>query len=338
MSEDSRSHKRTRNEEPQALEPLVHDAEFWLDDGNVVLVARDTVFRVYRGLLAAQSTVFADMFTSSSSAADEVYEGCPIVRVSDSPEELRHFLRVLFPKSRRLFYNDDKEAKVTFDQVCAVIRLAHKYHVEDIERQALSALKAYYTDDFDQFENMDDDDDDTLPIAFADVSVPHAVAAINIARLTDTPSILPLAFYHCCVLGGKVLDGYAREDGTIDHLEREDVKKCMDGRNALGREALRIILRIFRDETCDQCPTPTKCILALPGMLVDAVNLESSADCNVLNSWTGFMNDIAQLWGLCEVCRHALAARDVKERRVTWRRLPEIFQLEVEGWDDEEHA
>ncbi len=103
MSEDSRSLKRTRNEEPQALEPLVHDAEFWFDDGNIVLIARDgMVFRVYRGLLAAQSTVFADMFTSSRSTADEVYEGCPIVRVSDSPEELRHFLRVLFPKSRRL--------------------------------------------------------------------------------------------------------------------------------------------------------------------------------------------------------------------------------------------
>ena len=75
--------------------------EFWLDDGNVILVAGDTAFRVYRGLLESQSTVFQDMFASSSAIPDESYRDCPIVHLTDDPEDLRDFLRVLLPRRNR---------------------------------------------------------------------------------------------------------------------------------------------------------------------------------------------------------------------------------------------
>ncbi len=77
--------------------------EFWLDDGSIVLVARrTTAFRIYRVLLAAQSTIFADMFASSSPSTDEMIEGCPVVHLSDAPSDVAHFLRVPLPKSQRL--------------------------------------------------------------------------------------------------------------------------------------------------------------------------------------------------------------------------------------------
>ena len=72
--------------------------EIWFDDGNIVLVARETAFRIYRRLLAGQSTVFSDMFASSTSSPDETFDGCPVVHLSDSPHDLAH-LRVLLPKS-----------------------------------------------------------------------------------------------------------------------------------------------------------------------------------------------------------------------------------------------
>ena len=43
--------------------------EFWLDDGNLILVT--------------------------------VYDGCPVVPVHDTPGEFAHFLRVLMPKDTR---------------------------------------------------------------------------------------------------------------------------------------------------------------------------------------------------------------------------------------------
>ena len=107
MSENSRPTKRARTDERSTHRPQAateRHYEFWLDDGNIVLVARENVaFRVYRGLLAAQSTVFEDMFASSSPLADESFDGCPLVRLSDSSMELAHLLRVILPKTQQMY-------------------------------------------------------------------------------------------------------------------------------------------------------------------------------------------------------------------------------------------
>lgn len=77
------------------------DEEFWFEDGSVILVAGDVEFRVFRSILAQYSPVFSDMFSlpqpsfTSGSPADP----CPVVHLSDSPEDLRHILRVSMPKS-----------------------------------------------------------------------------------------------------------------------------------------------------------------------------------------------------------------------------------------------
>ncbi len=69
--------------------------------GSTMATSSSTVaFRVYRGLLAAQSEVFAGMFAGSSSQDAESYHGCPIVQLSDSPQDLRHLLRVLLPTTK----------------------------------------------------------------------------------------------------------------------------------------------------------------------------------------------------------------------------------------------
>lgn len=80
------------------------DEEFWYDDGNIILVARDVEFRIYRGLLADHSPVFRDMFSfpvpppESSSAADPTGDACPVVQLFDSPEDVRHILRFYMPR------------------------------------------------------------------------------------------------------------------------------------------------------------------------------------------------------------------------------------------------
>lgn len=47
--------------ESQSLH-LIPSADVWYDDGNVVLAAENQAFRVYSGILAQQSQIFADMF------------------------------------------------------------------------------------------------------------------------------------------------------------------------------------------------------------------------------------------------------------------------------------
>lgn len=109
MSEPAGSNKRQRTNsdtsgpEKDGPNPIKRDDEFWFEDGNIVLIARDIEFRVYKGILAKHSSVFQDMFSlpppvrvapEPSQDMAPPAGACPVVHLSDSPEDLRHVLRV----------------------------------------------------------------------------------------------------------------------------------------------------------------------------------------------------------------------------------------------------
>ena len=74
---------------------LKRHEELWFEDGNIVLVAGGTGFRVFGGLLAVHSPVFADILGMPVGDNNELVDGCPTVRLSDSPHDLAHLLHVL---------------------------------------------------------------------------------------------------------------------------------------------------------------------------------------------------------------------------------------------------
>ena len=74
---------------------LAHHEEFWFDDGNIVLLCRETAFRVYRGLLTRHSVIFRDLFSMAQPSTAETMESCPVVHISDPPDDLRYLLRAL---------------------------------------------------------------------------------------------------------------------------------------------------------------------------------------------------------------------------------------------------
>jgi hypothetical protein len=73
----------------------------WFDDGNIVLEAELTQFRVYRGILSAHSAIFKDMFALAQSSGEGYVEGCPVVHLSDSAEDVRIVLEVLHDSMQR---------------------------------------------------------------------------------------------------------------------------------------------------------------------------------------------------------------------------------------------
>ena len=72
----------------------------YFPDGNLILRAENTLFRIFAGLLAARSSVFKDMLAFSppppSGEEDETIDGCPVVDVYDEPRDLAVFLRAVF--------------------------------------------------------------------------------------------------------------------------------------------------------------------------------------------------------------------------------------------------
>ena len=225
---------KTRN---QSRRVARRDREFGVNDGNMVLIARDLGFPIYRGLLATQPTIFAYTFDSPNSNADGCCDDCPVVRLLDYLEDLRYFLRVLVQCSHRLyvplrtnyrqvsqrrprFYQDNTEPSVTFDEISVVIRPSHKYHVADAQRQALSTFKLYFTDDFDDLQTFNEDGLFLKPSG--------AIAAVNLSRLTDTTFILPLAFNICAALGLDLVRGFVRADRSVERLSADDLRLCLE--------------------------------------------------------------------------------------------------------------
>lgn len=72
----------------------------WFDDGNVVLQAgeSDSRFKVYRGILSRESSVFKDMFSlpQPPSSIAESFDGFPLVRLHDAGDSLKLLLSVMF--------------------------------------------------------------------------------------------------------------------------------------------------------------------------------------------------------------------------------------------------
>lgn len=77
---------------------LIRSQDVWYDDGNVVIQAENIVFRVFRGILASNSAVFADMFSvpqPTNVTGPDVYDSCPLIQIYDTPEDARHFLKAI---------------------------------------------------------------------------------------------------------------------------------------------------------------------------------------------------------------------------------------------------
>jgi hypothetical protein len=83
---------------------LTKHADLWFCDGSVILQAESTLFRVHKSQLSRRSIVFSDMFalaqppviTTHATFADETYEGCPVVKLYDSAEDVTNLLLALY--------------------------------------------------------------------------------------------------------------------------------------------------------------------------------------------------------------------------------------------------
>lgn len=70
--------------------------EVWYDDGNLILEAGDSRFRISKGILVSKSSVFREMASLPQPLDEELVEGCPLVCLHDSPQDLGYFLKAIY--------------------------------------------------------------------------------------------------------------------------------------------------------------------------------------------------------------------------------------------------
>ncbi|KAJ7824895.1 hypothetical protein B0H14DRAFT_3468960 [Mycena olivaceomarginata] len=91
---------------------------------SLIIRTEDTIFRVSDTILAVQSTVFRDMLSLPTPAAEDTVDGCPFVLLPDTAEDTGNFpaLANRPPQLLRLL-----PAPKTFPILASVVRMSHKY-------------------------------------------------------------------------------------------------------------------------------------------------------------------------------------------------------------------
>jgi hypothetical protein len=70
--------------------------DLYFKDGNIILVAEGICFRVHSGQLTRHSDVFRGMISIPQPVDALAIDGCPIVELHDTAQELAYMLKALY--------------------------------------------------------------------------------------------------------------------------------------------------------------------------------------------------------------------------------------------------
>ncbi|KAI0750305.1 hypothetical protein C8Q80DRAFT_1100880 [Daedaleopsis nitida] len=227
---------------------VLKDENYWIDDGNVVIIASDTVaFRVYKGLLARTSPIFKDLFTITHRAKDEeTMDDTPVVRVTDFPDALGRFLMFLLEPS----YDLGKYHTMAQDYgfLAGFTRIAHKYQVDSALAFSTTRLLKFFTPgpgwvDAQSWSNRWASWGHACKVY---VGLSDAIDAISLFQLIEAADTLPFALYLCCLCDPVDLrNGVAREDKSLAQVSDEDFARCARATVALSWECHAVVQRTF---------------------------------------------------------------------------------------------
>ncbi|KAF7359024.1 hypothetical protein MSAN_01243100 [Mycena sanguinolenta] len=244
----------------------MHVVELWFSDGSLVVQAEKSLFRVSGAVLAARSSVFNDMLGIAQPADTETIDGCPMVRLPDSAEDVTCFFRAIFDSS----FFEPYPCKVSFGNALSIARLSHKYSVDYLLRRALVHLSYEFPTTLSAFDKWPD----MCSTDFREVKhgLSPYVAVVQLARQVNAPWMLPLAFYKLASADGKIIQKVLRCKVFKKHAARlEDNDKlvfltCSILLAGLESKAVSFL------HSSDKCASSKKCNTARLSALTQVQN------------------------------------------------------------------
>ncbi|KAF8216761.1 hypothetical protein K438DRAFT_1901415 [Mycena galopus ATCC 62051] len=306
MSSESPQAKRQRTENV----PLTRSAR-WFSDGNVVLQAANTQFRVHWGVLALHSTVFRDMQGLPQLPDQPNIEGCPVVQLSDNPDDVEHLLQALYTPT---FLSRDK---LPLPTVSALIRLGRKYNSQDVLDSAVARITSYSPTTLWEY-----DECSTKTIESYDGLIFDLLAFVNEQKIL---AALPCLYY---VLVTKYIledlfNGIEREDGTVTSLSPVDLRRCVVGQQRLFAKQFQpnYTFGWVRKWVFDDCTARAQCQRLRDSILqqyMDDTQIEPLYKPDLL----GRVH-----FHFCAACKEHIRQCVTAGRKRIWTELPEIFDL-----------
>ena len=74
--------------------------EMSFEDGSIAIIAGNTAFKVHRSVLSRKSALFKDLLSLPQPETEEKFEGLPVVRLLDPPEDITTLLDAIYNGAR----------------------------------------------------------------------------------------------------------------------------------------------------------------------------------------------------------------------------------------------
>ncbi|GJE95312.1 hypothetical protein PsYK624_114960 [Phanerochaete sordida] len=349
---------------------VLHDDKFYLADGDLAICSAaspegaTTVFRVHKAYMTYNSPVFRDILGLPAGGDDqEMHDGVPVVRVTDSAEELHAFLDALYTPGAPTVPRWRPDAPLL---LTPIMRLATKYQVDALRTHIIALIEDSWPRTFTQWLRFDGELRMLKNLhaaglrgaeAFID-AVPEPASAIRFAREFDAPAILPFAYYTLAGIAYscKWETRHGPFDPAVDVdsqgplraarwelLDAVDLARIVDGRERLIDSVQSLCM--LRDEGCVRgCLTPP--------LRRTGAQCRSEGSCEdripVVAEWLAKFSEVSYFgairpdplgvvenmfggqsqWGICEACDQEMVAMIREWQTSEWESLPTTFNLE----------
>ncbi|KAF7972123.1 hypothetical protein HWV62_18842 [Athelia sp. TMB] len=299
----------------------------WFEDGNIVLETEGKQFKVYKGILAANSPIFKDLFALAQPSGNEEVDGCPLVQLSDSALDLGWVLEALHDSERR---KNTSGKSMTYSVLIAFLRLGRKYEIQHIRDQALEKLELEFPTTWRGYlARITAHRESTTATGY--IAPREILAMVDILRENDLAGFLPAALYRCFIDDQKGRVSIFQESlvGPAQPrpiLRVEDIKACSRAYKKLIRLQAAECFAWLRsqDRYCYYSASCYREKSLIEGKIFFPVPL-----CVPLGEW-----DATWVSSLCSVCAASGQAAFLKGSKEIWEQLPALFGLP--NWEDDD--
>ncbi|KAJ3532844.1 hypothetical protein NMY22_g7579 [Coprinellus aureogranulatus] len=325
--------KRRRTEEPaigvagSSTTPK-HSEKVWYDDGNIIIQAGNLQFKIHKGVLTKQSTVFADLFQIPHPVDEPTLDGCPIVEVHDSAEDVEHALLAVYGDPEHL----GTTGKPTLPALIGMIRLGKKYELTHVRDVGLAQLKKEFPESLEDCDRILDSpgSPNFLFLPHSDDIIEQFLEVIKLAHECSIQSILPVVYLR---VAGYDLNELLSHPALFS-LPQEAHRSILCGREKLlqARKDWLSSLRLG-----GECRSEARCALLIYVVMKQLLSEHADPLAVLRLQWAkkelqqgrailpgqsdGKSND------LCRECVKEFRKGHAEGRRTTWDELPAYFNL-----------
>ncbi|KLO08391.1 hypothetical protein SCHPADRAFT_1000971 [Schizopora paradoxa] len=219
----------------------------WFSDGNVVLATDTHLFKVHKGMLSSQSSVFRDMFdlplvdgSEGTAGGDggimpETYDGLSLVKFSyEKGEEFAYLLRAVY--ERQFYHRDDDHTPLKV--VTSLLVLSTKYDFKHIRKDVIFQISKHYPMKLNEYCAIDDEKSQLFGTNRKDCHFPLLSAAFT----AQVEPLLPILYYAASDFTAKDIF----QEFTSGRISMECCETLLDGRESMHSAVNNSVVKMRR--------------------------------------------------------------------------------------------